>query len=62
MKITAAIVGRRQNSSKEVSMATFFLQDPKCDLDIHLRDGLRNLPGAILFKAVFDKPLLSDRL
>jgi hypothetical protein len=62
MKITAAIDGRRLNRTKEVSMATFFLQDPKYDLEIHHKRWSKKLPGAILFKAVFDKPLLSDRL
>jgi hypothetical protein len=41
-------------------MAPFFLQDPKYDLDYTLEDGLEAYPGAILFKAAFDKPLLSD--
>ena len=62
MKITAATVGRRENRTKEVSMATFFLQDPKYDLEIHHKRWSSKLPGAILFKAVFDKLLLSDRL
>jgi hypothetical protein len=43
-------------------MATFFLQDPKCDLELHLKDGLKDYPGAILFKAAFDKLPLSDGL
>jgi hypothetical protein len=29
MMITAAIAGRRQSRAKEVSIATFFLQDPE---------------------------------
>jgi hypothetical protein len=40
-------------------MATFFLQDPKYDLEIHLKRWSKRLAGAILFKAAFDKPLLS---
>jgi hypothetical protein len=60
MKITAAIAGRRQNRNKDVSMATFFLQDPKYDLEIHHKDGLKACSGAILFKALFDKLLLSE--
>jgi hypothetical protein len=59
-KITAAIAGRRENRTKEVSMATFFLQDLKYDLAIHHKRWSKKLHGAILFKAVFDKPLLSD--
>jgi hypothetical protein len=35
MKITAPIAGRRQNRTKDVSMAVFFLQDPKYDLELH---------------------------
>jgi hypothetical protein len=62
MKITAAIAGRRKSGAKEVSMATFFLQDPKYDLEIHHKRWSKKLPGAILFRAVFDKPLLSNRL
>jgi hypothetical protein len=62
IKIAAAIAGRRQNKAKDVSMTTFFLQDPKCDLELHLRRWSKSLPVAILFKAAFDKPLLSDRL
>jgi hypothetical protein len=62
MKITAPIAGTRQIRAKEVSMATFFLQDPKCDLELHHKRWSKRLPGAILFKAAFDKPLLSDRL
>ena len=61
MMITAAIAGRRQSRAKEVSIATFFLQDPKYDLEIHHKRWSKRLPGAILFKAAFDKPLLSDR-
>jgi hypothetical protein len=62
MKITAPIAGRRQSRAKEVSMPTFLLQDPKYDLEIHHKRWSKKLPGAILFKAAFDKPLLSDRL
>jgi hypothetical protein len=43
-------------------MAAFFLQDPKYDLEIHHKRWSKRLPGAILFRAAFDKPLLSDRL
>jgi hypothetical protein len=59
MKITAASAGRRENRTK-VSMATFFLQDPKHDLEIHLKRWSKGLPGAILFKGAFDKLLLSN--
>ena len=61
-EITAAIAGRRENRTKDVSMPTFFLQDPKYDLEIHPMRWSKKLPEAILFKAAFDKPLLSDRL
>ena len=44
MKITAPIAGRTQSKAKEVSMATFFLQDPKYDLEIHHEDGLNDYP------------------
>jgi hypothetical protein len=43
-------------------MTTFFLQDPKRDLGIHHKRWSKRLPGAILFRAAFDKPLLSNRL
>jgi hypothetical protein len=62
MMITAAIAGRRKSGVKGVSMTTFFLQDPKYDLELHLKRWSKKLPVAILFKAVFDKPLLSNRL
>jgi hypothetical protein len=62
MKITAPIAGTTKSRAKDVSMAAFFLQDPKYDLEIHLKRWSKRLPGAILFKAAFDKPLLSDRL
>jgi hypothetical protein len=60
MKITAPIAGTRQSSVKELSMATFFLQDANYDLEIHHKRWSERRPGAILFKAAFDKPLLSD--
>jgi hypothetical protein len=59
MKITAPIAGTRKSRANDVSMATFFLQDPKYDLEIHLKRWFKRLAGAILFKAAFDKPLLS---
>jgi hypothetical protein len=62
MNITAPIAGRRQNRARDVDMATFFLQDPKYDLEIHHKRWSRRLPVAILFKAAFDKPLLSNTL
>jgi hypothetical protein len=33
MNMTAATVGSRTSGANDVSMATFFLQDPKCDPD-----------------------------
>jgi hypothetical protein len=62
MKSTAAIAGRRQSRAKDVSMAAFFLQDHKYDLEIHHKRWSKRLHGAILFKAAFDKFLLSDSL
>jgi hypothetical protein len=62
MKIAAAIAGRRKSGARGMSMTTFFLQDPKYDLEIHHKRWSRKLPEAILFKAVFDKLLLSNRL
>ena len=61
MKSTAAIAGRRQSRAKDVSIAAFFLQDPKYDLELHHKRWPRRLYGAILFKVAFDKSLLSDQ-
>jgi hypothetical protein len=58
MNITAAINGRRQSGAKDLSMATFFLQDPKYDLEIHHKRWSKKLLGAILFRVAFDKALL----
>ena len=60
MKIAAAIAGRRKSGARGVSMTTFFLQDPKYDLEIHHKDGLKACSGAILFKELFDQLLLSE--
>ena len=42
--------GRRHSGAKEVSMATFFLQDLKYDLEIHLEDGLNDYPERYCLK------------
>jgi hypothetical protein len=60
INITAPIAGRRHSRAKDVSMAPFFLQDPKYDFEIHLKRWSESLSGAILFKAAFDKRPLSD--
>jgi hypothetical protein len=62
MQITTAIAGRRRSGAKDVSMGTFFLQDPNCDLEIHHKRWFERPPVAISFRVAFDKALLSDRL
>jgi hypothetical protein len=46
MNITTPIAGRRQSRAKDVGMATFFLQDPKYDLEIHQKRWSKGLPGS----------------
>jgi hypothetical protein len=48
--VTAAIAGRRQNRTKDVTIATFFHQDPNAILKYTIKDGLKAYPERYCLK------------